>query len=103
MLEAAGLRVHTYTSPHLVRFHERIRLAGSLIGEPELASLLAYCEQINGGEPITYFEITTAAAFHAFAETPADILLLEVGLGGRADATNVIDRDRKSTRLNSSH
>src|SRR3546814_14422603 len=87
MLEAASLRVHAYTSPHLVRFHERIRLSGSLIGEPELAALLAYCEQINGGEPITYFEITTAAAFYAFAETPADILLPEVGLGGRADAT----------------
>ena len=90
MLEAAGQRVHVYTSPHLARFHERIRLAGRLIPEPELAALLEDCEAANAGEPITYFEITTAAALLAFARQPADILLLEVGLGGRLDATNVV-------------
>ena len=92
MLEAAGRRVQVYTSPHLVRFHERIRLAGRLIPEAELAALLAECEAANGAEPITYFEITTAAAFLAFARHPADVLLLEVGLGGRLDATNVVER-----------
>ncbi|HEY4134434.1 MAG TPA: folylpolyglutamate synthase/dihydrofolate synthase family protein [Alphaproteobacteria bacterium] len=92
MLEAAGKRVHVYTSPHLVRFHERVRLAGQLIGEEALLEALARCEAANGGENITYFEITTAAAYLAFAETPADVTLLEVGLGGRFDATNVIDR-----------
>ncbi len=91
-LEAGGWRVHAYTSPHLVRFHERIRLAGRLIGEDALLALLEECEQVNGGTPITYFEITTAAAFLAFARTPADIVLLETGLGGRLDATNVICR-----------
>jgi len=91
-LEAAGHRVHVYSSPHLVRFNERIRLAGRLIGEKELLALLEECERINGETPITYFEITTAAAFHAFACTPADFLLLETGLGGRADSTNVVDR-----------
>jgi dihydrofolate synthase / folylpolyglutamate synthase len=90
ILEAAGLTVHAYTSPHLVRFHERIRLAGRLIPEAELSALLEECEAANGGEPITFFEITTAAAILAFARTPADYLLLEVGLGGRLDATNVI-------------
>ena len=89
--EAAGLRVHTYTSPHLVKFHERIRLAGNLISEDALSQLLEYCEQVNAGIPITYFEITTCAAFKAFADTPADILLLETGLGGRLDSTNVVD------------
>lgn len=91
-LEAAGYSVHTYTSPHLVRFNERVRIAGTLVEEPALADCLERCEQANGGEPITYFEITTAAAFLAFAETPADILLLETGLGGRLDATNVVER-----------
>lgn len=91
-LESAGYRVHTYTSPHLVRFHERIRLAGELIAEPVLAAFLTRCEDANGGAQITYFEITTAAAFLAFTETPADILLLECGLGGRLDATNLVDR-----------
>ncbi|MCL5776594.1 bifunctional folylpolyglutamate synthase/dihydrofolate synthase [Limibaculum sp. FT325] len=91
-LEAAGERVHVYTSPHLARFHERIRVAGRLIEEPALAALLEECEQVNGAEPITFFEITTAAAFLAFARAPADRLLLEVGLGGRLDATNVIAR-----------
>ncbi len=89
-LEAAGYRVHAYISPHLVRFHERIRLAGRLIDEQELIALLEECERANQGVPITYFEITTAAAFLAFARTPADIVLLETGLGGRLDATNVI-------------
>ena len=88
--EAAGLRVHVYTSPHLVRFVERIRLAGELITEPHLAEVLDRVEQANAGEAITFFEITAAAAFVAFAETPADICILEVGLGGRYDATNVV-------------
>ncbi len=92
IMEAAGLSVHAYTSPHLVRFHERIRVAGELITDPALSALLEECEVVNGGEPITFFEITTAAAFLAFARTPADYLILEVGLGGRLDATNVIDR-----------
>lgn len=91
-LEARGERVHAYTSPHLVRFHERIRLAGELIAEPALQEVLDRCERANGTEPITYFEITTCAALLAFAETPADRTLLEVGLGGRLDATNVIER-----------
>ncbi len=90
-LESRGDRVHVYTSPHLARFHERIRVAGSLIDEDRLIDLLERCERANGGEPITFFEITTAAAFLAFAETPADFTLLEVGLGGRLDATNVVD------------
>lgn len=90
MLEADGRRTHVYTSPHLVRFHERIRLAGAPIPEADLLALLQACEAANGEAPITFFEITTAAAFLAFAETPADVLLLEVGLGGRLDATNVI-------------
>jgi dihydrofolate synthase/folylpolyglutamate synthase len=94
MLEAAGHRVHVYTSPHLVRFHERIRLAGQLIDEAELVALLEECEAANGGEPITYFEITTVAALLAFARHPADVVLLETGLGGRLDATNVVARPR---------
>lgn len=94
MLEAAGQRVQAYTSPHLVRFHERIRLAGGLIDEAALIGLLERCEAVNGPEPITFFEVTTAAAFLAFADDPADILLLEVGLGGRLDATNVVARPR---------
>ena len=89
-LEAAGRRVHAYTSPHLVRFHERIRLAGRLIEEDQLVELLEECERANKGAPITYFEITTAAAFLVFARTPADFVLLETGLGGRLDATNVV-------------
>jgi dihydrofolate synthase / folylpolyglutamate synthase len=91
-LEAGGRRVHAYISPHLVRFHERIRLAGRLIDEDALLAVLKECEEANRGAPITYFEITTAAAFLAFARTPADIVLLETGLGGRLDATNVISR-----------
>src|SRR3954462_5613617 len=89
-LEAAGYRVHGYTSPHLVRFHERLRLAGELIDEDALLAVLDECERANGEAPITFFEITTAAAFLAFARIPADIVLLEVGLGGRLDATNVM-------------
>jgi dihydrofolate synthase/folylpolyglutamate synthase len=91
-LEGAGLRAHAYTSPHLARFHERIRLAGELISEPDLMAVLDECEAANSGEPITYFEITTCAALLAFARVPADYTLLEVGLGGRLDATNVVDR-----------
>ncbi len=90
--EAAGKTVHAYTSPHLARFHERIYLAGNPISETELAATLAECEAANAAHPITYFEITTAAALLAFSRVPADICLLEVGLGGRLDATNVIDR-----------
>lgn len=90
--EGAGLRVHAYTSPHLVRFHERIRLAGAQIGESELVALLQETMTVNGDQPITFFEITTCAAFLAFSRVPADWLLLEVGLGGRVDTTNVIDR-----------
>ena len=91
-IEAAGLRTHAYTSPHLARFHERIRLAGALISEPDLTAVLDECYAANDGAPITYFEITTCAALLAFARTPADFTLLEVGLGGRLDATNVIER-----------
>ena len=90
-LEADGRRVHAYTSPHLARFHERIRLAGTLIGEDALSRLLDRCYAANDGAPITYFEITTCAALLAMAETPADVTLLEVGLGGRLDATNVVE------------
>ncbi|MEQ8897135.1 MAG: folylpolyglutamate synthase/dihydrofolate synthase family protein [Roseovarius sp.] len=89
-LEGAGKRVHAYTSPHLARFHERIYLAGSLISEPDLTAVLDECYAANGDEPITYFEITTCAALLAMSRAPADYTLLEVGLGGRLDATNVI-------------
>ena len=89
-MEAAGATVHAYTSPHLARFHERIRLAGELISEPALTALLDECVQANGLDEITFFEITTCAAFLAFARTKADWTLLEVGLGGRLDATNVM-------------
>ena len=96
MLEAAGLPVHVYTSPHLRSFSERICLAGpdgaQPITEDALADLLARVEHANAGEPITFFEITTAAAFLAFAEIPADVVILETGLGGRLDATNIIDK-----------
>lgn len=100
MLEAAGKRVHVYTSPHLTSYHERFRLArgvengkgvSGFVDEEELARVLAECEEENGGEPITVFEITTAAGLLLFSRHPADVLLLEVGLGGRFDATNVID------------
>ncbi|PKQ00510.1 MAG: bifunctional folylpolyglutamate synthase/dihydrofolate synthase, partial [Alphaproteobacteria bacterium HGW-Alphaproteobacteria-12] len=88
-LEAGGYAVHSYTSPHLVRFHERIRLAGKQgsapIPEESLTALLDECERANAGEPITFFEITTAAALLAFSREPADALILEVGMGGRLD------------------
>jgi dihydrofolate synthase/folylpolyglutamate synthase len=90
MLEGSGQRVHFYSSPHLVRFHERIRLAGAPISEEALTVILEECEQANRGEQITFFEITTAAAFLAFARGTAEALILEVGLGGTYDATNVI-------------
>jgi dihydrofolate synthase/folylpolyglutamate synthase len=96
VLEAAGLRVHVYTSPHLVRFNERFRLGcdggGRLVQDDELAEILAECERANGQAPITLFEITTAAALLLFARHGADALLLEVGLGGRLDATNVVEQ-----------
>ncbi|PWE18182.1 bifunctional folylpolyglutamate synthase/dihydrofolate synthase [Marinicauda salina] len=88
--EAAGERVHVYTSPHLVRFNERIMLAGEIVDDARLADAFARCEAANGEAEITFFEITTAAAFLMFSETPADRLILETGLGGRYDATNVL-------------
>jgi len=96
MLEAAGKRTHVYTSPHLARYNERFRLGekgeGRLATDAELSAALEECEKANAGAPITVFEITTAAAFLLFARHPADVLVLEVGLGGRLDATNVIER-----------
>ena len=101
MLEAAGKSVHVYTSPHLVRFHERVRIGapaggapggGKLVDDDELVDALLDVERINDGAPITQFEITTAAAFRLFADHPADYALIEVGLGGRLDATNVVAR-----------
>ncbi len=93
-LEAAGKGAHAYTSPHLARFHERIRLSGDLIEEAALSAVLEECETANAGDQITFFEITTAAAFLAFSRHKADFTLLEVGLGGRVDATNVIPNPR---------
>jgi dihydrofolate synthase / folylpolyglutamate synthase len=109
ILEAANLRVHTYTSPHLVRFNERFRLGfpgeGKLVSDDELAATLAECERANGDAPITVFEITTAAGLLLFARHPADVLLLEVGLGGRLDATNVVDNPLATiiTRISIDH
>jgi dihydrofolate synthase/folylpolyglutamate synthase len=94
MLRAAGRRVQRYISPHLVRFDERILFDGRPIAEAELSDVLDVCERVNDGAPITFFEITTAAAFLAFARHPADAVLLETGLGGRLDATNVVERPR---------
>jgi dihydrofolate synthase / folylpolyglutamate synthase len=94
MLEAQGLKVHVYSSPHLVEFRERIRLAGALISEEELSATLEECEDVNAGQPITFFEITTAAAFLTYSRHKADALVLEVGLGGKYDATNVIAKPR---------
>ena len=95
ILEAAGQRVHAYTSPHLVRYNERFRLGaageGVLVSDDELSAALEECERANGDAPITVFEITTAAGLLLFARHPADVLLMEVGLGGRLDATNVVD------------
>src|ERR671929_1939459 len=94
ILESAGQSVHVYTSPHLVRFHERIRLGevggGRFVEEERLVEALSRCEAANGHQPITVFEITTAAAFLLFAEAPADVLLLEVGLGGGPGATHIV-------------
>ena len=90
MVEAAGYRAHVYTSPHLVTFHERIRVAGQLVSEDELAGILHECEQLAEPGSVSFFEAATAAAFVAFAHHPADVTILEVGLGGRLDATNVI-------------
>jgi dihydrofolate synthase / folylpolyglutamate synthase len=90
VLEASGHKVHVYTSPHLVRFAERIRLVGSLVDEGLLAELLRHVEEVNAGKPITFFEVTTAVAFLAFSRIPADAVLLETGMGGTYDATNVI-------------
>jgi len=92
MLEAQGLRVHMHISPHLVRFHERFRIAGELISEDELVAALEEVERVNAGKPITYFEITNAAMFLVFSRHPADAVILEVGLGGKYDATNVVAR-----------
>jgi dihydrofolate synthase/folylpolyglutamate synthase len=105
MLEAAGKRVHVYTSPHLVRFNERIRVAGALVDDERLGALLEECEAANAGAPITFFEITTVAALLAFARTPADAVLLETGLGGRLDATNVVERPAVTaiTRISFDH
>jgi dihydrofolate synthase/folylpolyglutamate synthase len=91
MLEAAGKRVHVFTSPHLVRFNERIRLAGKLVTSRRLNAMLEEVERINAGKPITQFEITTSAALKLFADTPADYLLLEVGMGGTFDSTNIVN------------
>ena len=90
MAEAAGYRVHVYTSPHLVRFNERIRVAGRLIDDEMLDAVLTECERANQEQPITFFEITTVAAFLAFARVPADLAVIEVGMGGRLDSTNVV-------------
>lgn len=92
ILEAGGYKVHTYTSPHLLRFNERIVLTGEMIGNEALESLIDEAMALNGGAQITFFEITTAMAFTAFARVPADILLLETGLGGRLDCTNIISK-----------
>jgi dihydrofolate synthase/folylpolyglutamate synthase len=91
MAEAAGYRAHVYTSPHLVRFNERIRIAGRLIEDGELDELLTECEEANGDTPISFFDITTALAYLAFSRVPADIGIIEVGMGGRFDSTNVVD------------
>ncbi|MDR6303072.1 dihydrofolate synthase/folylpolyglutamate synthase [Nitrobacter vulgaris] len=91
ILEAAGLRVHVFTSPYLVRINECVRLAGTLVADDPLRDALLECERANGGDPLTLFEMKTAAAFLLFAKNPADVLLLEVGLGGRLDSTNVVE------------
>ncbi len=103
MLAASGRRVHRYISPHLVRFNERILLEGRPIAEDFLADVLDECERANDGGPITFFEITTAAAFLAFSRVPADVLLLETGLGGRLDATNVVPAPRLTLMSPISH
>lgn len=92
ILHAHGKRVHAYTSPHLVKFNERIELCGQAISDDDLSALIIEVQRVNEGEAITFFEVTTAIAFLAFSRIPADYLLLEVGLGGRFDATNVIEQ-----------
>jgi len=96
MVEASGHSAHVYTSPHLIRFNERIVVAGTMIDDAALSAVIDACEAANDQAPITFFEITTAAAMLAFTETTADILLLETGLGGRLDATNVVATPRLS-------
>ncbi|HEU0117648.1 MAG TPA: folylpolyglutamate synthase/dihydrofolate synthase family protein [Alphaproteobacteria bacterium] len=105
MLEAAGYKVHVYTSPHLVRFHERIRVAGKLIAEAELTAILEECERLATPGGVSYFEVSTAAALAAFARYPADFTILETGLGGRLDATNVVEKPLATiiTRLSYDH
>lgn len=105
IFEAAGQRVHVYTSPHLVHLHERIRLAGDLIEEEELASILATCESFAEKGCVSYFEAWTAAALVAFARHEADVAILEVGLGGRLDATNIVENPLATliTRLSFDH
>ena len=103
ILEASGARVHAYTSPHLIRFNERIRLAGALVSDEMLIATLEECERVNAGAPITFFEITTAAACLLFAREPADWLLLETGLGGRYDATNVVSAPAATIITSVSH
>ncbi|MDP9127724.1 MAG: bifunctional folylpolyglutamate synthase/dihydrofolate synthase [Pseudomonadota bacterium] len=105
ILEAAGKNVHVYTSPHLERFHERIRIAGTLIREDQLRDLVLECERLAAPGAVTYFEAVTAVAFAAFARHPADFTILETGLGGRLDATNMVDRPRATiiTRLSYDH
>ena len=109
IMEAAGRRVHTYTSPHLVRFNERFRIGapgkGRLVSDSELIAAMEECERANSDAPITVFEITTAAGLLLFARHPADVLLMEVGLGGRLDATNVVDNPLATiiTRISIDH
>lgn len=105
MLEAAGYKVHVYTSPHLVTFHERIRLAGELISEKLLVDLLTECVELSTPGTISYFEAATAVAFAAFAQVPADFTILETGLGGRLDATNIVEKPLATliTRLSYDH
>lgn len=90
ILEESGRRVHVYTSPHLVRYNERIVIAGAEISDDALVNVLTRCDQVAGDHPLSFFEMLTCAAFLAFSETPADVCLIEVGLGGRLDATNVV-------------
>ena len=105
ILESGGYRVHVYTSPHLVRFHERIRLAGKLIEEEELTEILSLCWSLASPGGVSYFEVMTAVAFVAFARHPAGFTILETGLGGRLDATNLVDRPLATliTRLSLDH
>lgn len=105
ILESGGYKTHTYTSPHLVRFNERIRLAGRLIEDDRLERLLDEVMACNADGDVTFFELTTALAFHAFAQVPADIVLLETGLGGRLDCTNIVENPQVSviTTISADH